>query len=469
MSALPGILALVIFLYLRPQDFFDALRDWNLIYILLGMCLLGLLRDVLRRRIRPAPAPQLGWALLFMLWCLLTLAVRRPSELLARAPTIVICVLIYAILAHGIPRIDALLRVFLLVFAIGLFVAYVGVDQGLSPLQCVVINPGDTLNALPDGRPCATDEDQDDSSARQRACIETGVPGVMYRCERAGLLGTTSIGGGRVRYLGMLEDPNDLALATAMAVPTAFALFQLRRSLPRLALLAATLALIGAEIVLTGSRGGQLTFAAVLGAYFVKAYGLRRGLLVGAVLAIPIVFLGGRSDSDADDSTLERLGCACAGLKMLMHNPLLGVGFSRFTENHHLTAHNAYILAAGELGIPGMALFAFVLYLSLKIPVEVLRLDLGDRADGRTIKALAMGLLASLGGGAVGIYFLSWTYHGVLWIQFGLSGALYSVVKVDHPRFSCRLSWREGCLILAGYLGVLTLWAGYVRFRGAWE
>ena len=42
-------------------------------------------------------------------------------------------------------------------------------------------------------------------------CHEGGEPGAIYRCERVGLFGTVSVGEGRVRYRGVLKDPNELA------------------------------------------------------------------------------------------------------------------------------------------------------------------------------------------------------------------------------------------------------------------
>ena len=146
-----------------------------------------------------------------------------------------------------------------------------------------------------------------------------------------------------------------------MSLPFAFAFYQMRRSVVRLAVLLATVGIVMFEIVFTQSRGGQLTFAAVLGAYFVEKFGWKRGVLVGAVLAGPILLWGGRSDESADDSTMERLGCACAGIKMLMAEPIRGIGYSQYTEHHGQTAHNAYVLAAGELGLLGMWLFGFVI------------------------------------------------------------------------------------------------------------
>ncbi len=470
MLALPGILGLVICLYLRPQDFVPGLAGWELLHVSLAVALVGLCFDIAVRSTRLTRTPQLPWAALFTAWCLLGLGWRQPDAFLTQAPRILVPVTIYLVVAHGIPRVRTFVTVVRIVFAIGLFVAYVGVDQGMSPFQCLMVNPVDLAGqAYPDGRLCFPAGPDGPAHDGDLQCVESGQPGVMYRCERAGMLGTSSIYSGRVRYLGVLQDPNDLALATAMALPFAFAFLEIRRSVLRVGLVVVTAIVVGTEIVLTQSRGGQLTYGAVLGAYFIKKYGWARGLFVGAAMIVPIALLGGRSDEGAEGSTIERLGCACAGIKMFRAYPITGVGFAWFTHEHPLTAHNAYILAAAELGLVGMSLFAFVLYLSIKIPVLALRLDMGAGAEARIMKALAMAMLAALGGAGVGIFFLSWTYHYVLWIHFGLSGALYLVVRARHPTFECRLTFKEAASIVVGYLAFLVFWTGYIKLRGAWE
>jgi hypothetical protein len=475
MSALPGIIGLVIFLYLRPQEFVPGLSEWPLIHVSLAVAVLGLAHDVVERRTRLTPAPQLPWVAPFSVWCLLGLAYFRRDALLSQGTRVLTGLMIYLIMAHAVQRVRAFVMVVTTIFAIGLFVAYVGVDQGMSSFQCLVKNRLDTSAPVyPDGQECVPgqdDEDDDDDDALHGdlgRCVETGEPGVVYVCEHMGMLGTYSVGGGRVRYLGVLQDPNDLALATTLAVPFAFAFFEMRRSALRLALLVFTVGVVGAEVVYTKSRGGQVTFGAVLGAYFIKKYGWKHGVFVGAAMILPIAVLGGRS-GDADSSTLERLGCACAGIKMFSSYPLTGVGYGQFTEHHPLTAHNAYILAAGELGVVGMGLFAFILYLSIKIPIVVLRYDMGADVDARTTKALAMAMLAALSGAAVGIFFLSWTYHYVLWIHIGLSGALYSLVRARYHDFECRLTFAEAWRIVLGYAVFLVVWTWYIRVRGAWE
>jgi hypothetical protein len=470
MSALPGIIGLLVFVYAHPQDILPGLRGLDFLHLFLGLTVAGIAHDVWKRRTVLMSTPLLPWVAAFSAWCLLGLLVRAPDTALARSVPVGVSFVLYAVLAHGVQQLRPLRAVLAVLLTLGLFVAAVGAHQGLSPTQCTIYDPSDRNGlALTDGRACELLEADGTPHEGTLDCIAEGNPGTSYACERVGLFGTTSVGGGRVRYLGVLLDPNELALATAIAVPFAFALVEIRRSALRVLLLLGALAVVAAEIVFTRSRGGQATFAAVLGAYFVKRFGVRRGLVAAVIMAIPMLLAGGRADEDSQASTLERLGCAAAGIRMLVTYPLTGVGYSRFTEHHGLTAHNAYILAAGELGLPGMWLFTSLLLLSCKIPLTVLRLPRDGTPESRALAALAMGLLAAFAGAAVGVYFLSWTYHYVLWIHFGLAGALFAVAKRRHPTLACRLTRVEKACLFLGCVAYLAVWAYYIRRRGAWE
>ena len=471
MSAIPGLLGLLLFIYIRPHEFVEGLSDLNFLHVFLALALLGVGHDLSERRTKLMATPQLPFVLALTAWCFLGLAVVRPSALGKQASSILVCAALFLVIGHGVQRASSYLKLALTIFTFGLFVAFVGAHQGVSPYQCVVRNPTE-LNgrAWADGRPCSNIDDEGEPRDGWTDCyIEGGNPNLVYGCEHAGLLGTTSIGMGRVRYLGVLQDPNELALATAMAVPFAFVLLELRRTFLRTLLLGFTLLVVGAEIVFTSSRGGQASYLTVLGAYFIRRFGWVRGAVAGAALAIPLILLGGRSGEDADQSTYERLLAGCAAIKMLISYPITGVGYSQFTQHHPLTAHNAYLLAAAELGAVGMTLFAFILYLSLKVPLLILRADLPPDEESAKLRTVAMGLTASLVGAIVGIFFLSWTYHFVLWIHVGLSAALFTVAKRKNPAFQCSLSWKEAVAIPTGYLGFLIFWAFYIKRHGAWE
>ena len=88
MLALPGIVGLVIFLYLRPQEFVPGLSELPFLHVSLGVCVLGIAYDVLMRRTLLAPTPQLRWVLLFAAWCLVGLAYFQPAALLSRGTSL---------------------------------------------------------------------------------------------------------------------------------------------------------------------------------------------------------------------------------------------------------------------------------------------------------------------------------------------------------------------------------------------
>jgi len=241
---------------------------------------------------------------------------------------------------------------------------------------------------------------------------------------------------GRVRYRGTLADPNELALALSVALPFAFAFYDRRRSAARIGLAAFAVALVGLCAYYTQSRGGQIVFLTVLAAYFVKAVGPWRGGLSGLVLSLPILLLGGRSG--AESSTEERTECWWVGLHLLFQSPVFGVGAGQFTEHHRLTAHNTFILAAAELGLPGLLLWTSLAWVCVKIPVQVLRAQAAPVA-----RSWAVAMLATVLGLLVGVFFLSFLYRDMLWLYVGLTGVLYGAVRRHDPGFEVRFGPRD--------------------------
>ncbi len=407
------------------------------LYLCFGLWLLGMVIDLRIGNVRWRKTPQLWLVIAFFVYASITAVVFGPSTAAKPLTTLAVCVALYFGIAHSVQSFRALAVVSGSVLAMVLFVCAVGTEQGFAPLGCVAIDesmPSDTASGKFDGRSCET----------SRTCYEGDAePDAEYMCERIGLFGTTSIGQGRVRYRGTLQDPNELALAGGAGLPLAFALGRRRRSLGHGFLVTLTLALVGFCAVLTASRGGQLVFLAVLAVFFVKRFGYG-GLAVGGVLALPLLLLGGRGGEEAASSTVERIDCWIEALSMWRSHPLTGVGLGRFNEYHYMTAHNSYLLTLAELGLPGMLLFTAILYTSAKIPIEVLRRfprpPRGAPEDEALVaRRWAMAYLAAFAGLAVGIFFLSFSYHYVLWIYLGLAGALYSAVRTHAPWFRVRL------------------------------
>ncbi len=462
MFALPGILMTILVIYIRPQEFIPMLEQVPLLHLLLGLSLFGLAIDLKLRLSRPAAAPQLTLAIVFFLWCGVTLIVNiTPDVAWSGIMDTLIPVVLFLMIAHGVQTFRALQTVAVTILLTALFLAYVGIDQRMSEKGCHALVAGSDRDGLYDGRPCVD----------RRGCeIDSPEPGTEYICEYVGILGTSSTNY-RVRYRGVLGDPNELSLAMGIALPFAFALFERKRKTTRAALLALSLGMIGLCTVYTQSRGGQLVFLSVLGTYFVRRYGWK-GMLLAGVAAVPMLMFGGRDTAEAEGSSAERLECWYVGCELFKAKPVFGVGKGLFGEYHHLTAHNAYVLAAAELGIVGFWLWTSLIYLSVKIPVAVLQRRVP--ADGASASAAAhapvartwaLALLAAMAGMCVGVFFLSFCYHYVLWIYFGLCGALFAAVKTHDPTFEVKMRLKEFVLIFFADLFLISLIYVYARVK----
>ena len=187
-------------------------------------------------------------------------------------------------------------------------------------------------------------------------------------------------------------------------------------------------------------------FLAALGAYFIRKFGTK-GIIAGALMALPILLLGGRSSNEASGSTTERTEIMVEGLAMLRDNPVLGVGYDQFTQHHFLTAHNSYLLPLSENGPLGLFLFMCIVYISLKIPITALG-RYKDRPEARIATVWSMSLLAAFAALCIGIFFLSFTYHHILWIYLGLSGGLYKAIRTHDRDFKVTIRFTEYLIML---------------------
>lgn len=437
MFAIVGVVSLILFIYVRPQEVWELLQQMPLLYIFFALAVLGIALDVRLRSTRLFATPQLPLVLLFCAWALITVIFRAPRTIHIQALTLSVSLALFLTVAYGIQSFRSLALFAGVLAAACVFVAAVGVHQGFAPYGCVLVDEkiaGDQSGGTPDGRPC---------QAAAECYLGDAEPGGHYMCERIGLAGTTSVSHGRVRYRGVLQDPNELALAACVGLPLSYVVTR-RRSRPTRWLLGllATLAIVVCT-VFTGSRGGQFVFLAVIGAYFLRRFGWK-GAIFGFVFAVPVLLLGGRSGAEADSSTTERIDCWYEAISMFRSNPLVGVGFGQFGEYHYLTAHNSYLLTAAELGFPGLVLFTAMIYSSAKIPWIALRRygassNLADPESLAMARAWAMAMLAAMIGMAVGIFFLSFAYHYILWVYFGLLAAFYCTLKRHDPDFHVRL------------------------------
>lgn len=192
------------------------------------------------------------------------------------------------------------------------------------------------------------------------------VHGIRQKSDGVGWTGMPLVDDGRIQYLGIFSDPNDLAMLFAICLPMAVYLSSRAGllGLRRLLWLGVALLLLYG-IYLTNSRGGMLAVAAMLGAWLWMRRGPVSALAVGAVGLIAMRLLPSRlHELDvSEQSASGRVEAWYEGIQMFLGSPLYGVGTGNFVEHHHLTAHNSLVLVLAENGIIGFVLwFMFVGY-----------------------------------------------------------------------------------------------------------
>jgi O-antigen ligase len=246
---------------------------------------------------------------------------------------------------------------------------------------------------------------------------------------------------GRIQYVGIFNDPNDLGMLFAATIPIAFYLRQRGRGIMRLFwLLGALLLLYGTY--LTNSRGAMLAVLVVTGVYV----WYRRGFVIAGVLGViglaALKLLSSRmQELDAgEESAAGRVDAWYAGLDMFKSNPMFGVGPGNFTQYNELTAHNSFVLVLAETGFIGFLVWlAFVGYCFWML-LSVLRHKLDASADVEQMKQwkserlIALTLLLSLCGLFSAAFFLSRSYMIVLYLAAALVVGYYIGARRRYPQ-----------------------------------
>jgi len=267
-----------------------------------------------------------------------------------------------------------------------------------------------------------------------------------------GWTGVPLIQDGRIQYVGIFNDPNDLGMLFVLSLPMAMALsgrggaFGLRRLFW---LGAGVLLLYG--IYLTDSRGALLAVAALLGVWLWRKYGLVAAALLGSMGLAGLLLLPSRlSDLSPDEESASgRVDAWYEGFQMFFSHPVFGVGADNFTDYNNLTAHNSLILVLAETGFVGFTLWLGFVGYCFWMMLTVLRHqpelpDASAIAAWRTERAIAMTLLLSLSGWLATAFFLSRSYTVVLYLLTALVVAAYANARrqfASLPGFDLGRDW----------------------------
>lgn len=246
---------------------------------------------------------------------------------------------------------------------------------------------------------------------------------------------------GRIQYIGIFSDPNDLGLLFVSVLPMAFHLA--RRGgllgLARLVWLAGA-GLLVYGVYLTNSRGAMLAVAAMLGVWL----WLRRGIVTAVVvagggLALMQMLPSRLQELDAsEESAAGRVDAWYQGLQMFQSKPVFGVGAHNFTEFNYLTAHNSFVLVLAETGFIGYTIWlAFVgycfwmMFTLCRSPMKTA--DPASNEAWGVEREFGVTLLLSLCGFFAAAFFLSRSYVIVLYLLAAMVVAEYTMARARFP------------------------------------
>lgn len=458
--AIVSAVLLVLVIFIRPQEFIPLFEQLSILNVLTALSIVGIAIEFGQRRFRNTLSPQLPYFLAFLAWAFIaTFASLKMDAFNKVWRTVGFSSIFMAVVMFASRTPKRLVVMTGTLCCIAGFLIFVGTSQATSSFECIEVDASEEESDLSNGEPIGKS-----CVFSSRDCINENDKSTWnkeYLCEKIGF-NSFSIGHGRVRWRGILADPNELSLAIGAALAFVFGLHGLMKNALRHLLLAAMVVGAGYVVIQSQSRGGLLVLMGVFGTYFVKRFGAK-GFVLGAVMAAPLLLLGGREGEEANASTAERIEALYEGINMIKEHPIVGVGLGQFNDYYTVTAHNAYLLTASELGLPGMFLWSQLLYVSLKIPLKASFYP--PREMDQTLRSISFALLVAFVGICIGITFLSFAYHNMLYIYFGVSGALFGAIRQIAPDFEVKVSTKERVRIFMGDLAILFLIFVYSRLK----
>lgn len=178
-----------------------------------------------------------------------------------------------------------------------------------------------------------------------------------------GWAGTKSVENGRITYMGIFNDPNDLGMFLVMTLPFAFYFKKHGGGLLKIVSIAMIVAIFYG-VVLTNSRGSLLGLLTLASFYVFLKKGIKKTALIALVVTpFAVAIMSFFRTIEQGESAQGRVDAWYQGFLMFFSNPFLGVGQGNFTEYNSHTAHNSYVLVLGELGFVGYTLWLVILSL----------------------------------------------------------------------------------------------------------
>jgi len=239
----------------------------------------------------------------------------------------------------------------------------------------------------------------------------------------------------RLRSFGLFQDPNDLCLILTAGTLCCLARSTVAWGLGKVLWLL-PIGLFAYALMLTQSRGGLLGLAAGLGALAFVRWGPRLGIPLAAVGMVGLLAVfGGRQANislSGSDTAQDRLRLWAEGLTALVRNPVTGIGAGQYEEEMGQVAHNSFVHAFVELGIPGGILYAGMFLVAAWSLYRLPRYA-NFWVHDEEFTALRPFVLAMVVAWAAGTFSLSRNYVVPTYLVLGLATAYVSVALPDPP------------------------------------
>ncbi len=251
-------------------------------------------------------------------------------------------------------------------------------------------------------------------------------------------------GEGRITASGTY-DPNDLSLVIVTFLPLVYYMMLREAGGAKILLLITTFAMIVAMLA-TQSRSGFVGFTVGLICILIRERVNPLRLMVSGIVIVVMLYsftpagfldrltvVGTEGDYNMSAGG-GRLEIWKRGLDLVFTHPIVGVGPGVFTVAEgttHIdeqsgttgkwnTAHNSYLLVAGEFGLPGLILYLLVLSSTVR-SVRRLRSSLPEDSDLLwVVKGLEISLYSFMGGA----FFLSQAFSAALFLIIAISCSL---------------------------------------------
>lgn len=265
-------------------------------------------------------------------------------------------------------------------------------------------------------------------------------------------------GTGRTRWINIFDGPGVFCVIYTLALP--FMLQYLGKPFNKktnlLALLLITPLLLATYY--TGSRGGLLATAALIGLYFLIRFKVSflKIVFISLVGMTAFIFAPSHMTSirDSSGSAQHRVDMWGEGIEMVQQNPIIGIGRGNFASyTGTLIAHNSAVEIMGEMGIIGLFFWCAMIYLALK-SIYIYR----EKTEDPVKKAYIVGLGLSVVGYIISSMFVTLEYE-TFYFMLALSASIGRMVEGG-----ITLTKREFVRIWQIMLGFFVILKGFIMW-----